>query len=75
MTVTKAMSLFMIVTGISIALYSKIDFFAMLMIGNGILSSILIVYLGMFFHNLRAPEVSSVRLDVVQSRLDTLNGV
>jgi hypothetical protein len=47
----------MIVTGICIALYSDLDFIAMLFIGNGVLGSLTIVYIGMFFHNLRAPEV------------------
>lgn len=57
MIVTKMMSFFMITVGILIATETKLDFIEMLWIGNGILGALVPVYLGMFFHQLRALEV------------------
>ena len=57
MMVTKIMSFLIIVVGVSVALESELDFVEFLWIGNGILGSLVPVYLGMFFHNLQALEV------------------
>jgi hypothetical protein len=54
---SKVVSLLMMVLGVSIGLYSKIDFVEMLNIGNGVAGALIPVYLGMFFHALEPAEI------------------
>jgi len=55
--VSKVVSCAMVVVGVSVGLYSSIDFVEILNIGNGVAGALIPVYMGMFMHALQPAEV------------------